>query len=289
MKNNLRRSALYVPGDSEKMLQKCTTVAADVLILNLEDGVTLSRKSAARRNVAKAIQSAGYGDREIVVRVNPLSSETGMSDLAEIIPCNPDGICLPKVEDVEEIRTASRRILDLEIRHGLPESGIGLHAMIESARGLLNASRIASAVPRMESLIFGSADYSNDLRCQPGDDRSELLFALQMTVTSARAAGIDAIDAPCFDIRNSDLLYREAAGARRLGFDGKSALHPAQLETINRIFDVTDEEIAWAEKALAELDAAESRGRALTTMEGMLIDNPHRAAALRILRRRNPD
>ena len=286
MKNNLRRSALYVPGDSERMLQKCTTVASDVLILNLEDGVALSRKRAARRNVAGAIQSSAYGDREIVVRVNPLSSETGMSDLAEIIPCNPDGVCLPKVEDVEEIRVADQSILELEIRHGLPESGIGLHAMIESARGLLNASRIASAVPRMSSLIFGSADYTNDVRCQPGDDRAELLFALQIMVTSARAAGIDAIDAPCFDIRNSDLLYREAVGARRLGFDGKSALHPDQLEIINRVFDVTDEEIAWAEQALAELDAAENRGKALTTMEGKLIDNPHRAAALRILRRR---
>ena len=286
MKNNLRRSALYVPGDSERMLQKCTTVASDVLILNLEDGVALSRKRAARRNVAGAIQSSAYGDREIVVRVNPLSSETGMSDLAEIIPCNPDGVCLPKVEDVEEIRVADRSILELEIRHGLPESGIGLHAMIESARGLLNASRIASAVPRMSSLIFGSADYTNDVRCQPGDDRAELLFALQIMVPSARAAGIDAIDAPCFDIRNSDLLYREAVGARRLGFDGKSALHPDQLEIINRVFDVTDEEIAWAEQALAELDAAENRGKALTTMEGKLIDNPHRAAALRILRRR---
>jgi citrate lyase subunit beta/citryl-CoA lyase len=288
MKNNLRRSALYVPGDSEKMLQKCAAVNSDMLILNLEDGVAVSQKGAARRNVANALQKAEYGRRELVVRVNPLNSETGMSDLAEIIPCNPDGVCLPKVESVEEIRVADQCILDLEIKHGLPEGEIGLHAMIESARGLLHASQIAAAVPRMSSLIFGSADYSNDIRCQPGEDRAELLFALQMIVTSARAAGIDAIDAPCFDIRNSDLLYREAGGARRLGFDGKSALNPVQLAIINQIFDVTDAEIEWAEKALAELDSAEDRGKALTTMEGKLIDNPHRAAALRILGRRNP-
>jgi citrate lyase subunit beta/citryl-CoA lyase len=286
MKNNLRRSTLYVPGDSEKMLQKCTAVDSDMLILNLEDGVAHSQKSAARRNVANAITKAEYGNREVVVRVNPLNSETGMSDLAEIIPCNPDGVCLPKVESVEEIRIADQCILDLESGHGLPEGEIGLHAMIESARGVLQAPQIAAAVPRMSSLIFGSADYSNDVRCRPGEDRAELLFALQMIVTSARAAGIDAIDAPCFDIRNSDLLRREAGDARRLGFDGKSALNPVQLAIINRIFDVTDEEIEWAEKALAELDAAEDRGKALTTMEGKLIDNPHRAAALRILNRR---
>jgi citrate lyase subunit beta/citryl-CoA lyase len=288
MKNNLRRSAIYVPGDSEKMLQKCTAVDSDVLVLNLEDGVTSSQKSTARRNVANAIKQGGYGNREIVVRVNPLSSDTGRNDLADIIPCKPDGICLPKVESVEEIRAADRYILELERGHGLPEGAIGLHAMIESARGLLHAAEIGASAQRMASLIFGSADYANDTRCQPGEDRTELNLALQMIVISARAAGIDAIDAPCFDIRNSDLLYREAAGARRIGFDGKSALHPGQLEIINQIFDVTDEEIAWAEKALAELDAAENRGRALTTMEGKLIDNPHRAAALRILSRRNP-
>ena len=289
MKNNLRRSAIYVPGDSDKMLQKCTTVASDMLVLNLEDGVALSQKDNARRNVANAIKKAEYGDREIVVRVNPPSNETGMTDLAEIIPCNPDGICLPKVEDAEEIRVVDQCITELEISHSLPEGGIGLHAMIESAQGLLHASQIAAAASRMASLIFGSADYASDVRCQPGEDRVELMLALQMMVISAHAAGIDAIDAPCFDIRNNDLLYREATGARRLGFDGKSALHPGQLAIINQIFGVTDEEIAWAEKVLEELDAAENRGKALTTMEGKLIDNPHRAAALRILNRRNPN
>lgn len=108
----------------------------------------------------------------------------------------------------------------------------------------------------MASLIFGSADYAADVRCQPGEDRAELMLALQMIVASARSAGIEAIDAPCFDIRDRALLARESAQARRLGFDGKSALHPDQLEVINRAFDVTPEEVAWAEKTIAELDRA---------------------------------
>jgi citrate lyase subunit beta / citryl-CoA lyase len=107
-----------------------------------------------------------------------------------------------------------------------------------------------------------------------------------MIVIAARSAGIDAIDAPCFDIQNHDLLHQEAIQARRMGFDGKSALHPEQLAVINRVFDVTPEEIAWAERAIAELDEAENRGKALTTVEGKLLDNPHRAAAERILSRR---
>jgi citrate lyase subunit beta / citryl-CoA lyase len=283
MKSNLRRSMLYVPGDSRKMLQKSTTIFSDVLLLNLEDGVASSQKDIARENIAESLKNADFGKHEIIVRINPPDTGTGLLDLAAIVPLRPDGICLPKVETTSQVIAADRAILELEIKHGFPEKGIRLHAMIESARGLLHAGEIASSSRRMASLIFGSADYVNDVRCQPGADRQELLFALQMIVLSARSADVDAIDGPCFDVHNQDLLHQEAAQARRLGFDGKSALHPDQLALINRIFDVTPEEIAWAERAIAELDAAENRGKALTTVDGKLLDNPHRAAAERIL------
>jgi len=287
MRHNLRRSSIYVPGDSEKMLQKAATFESDVLVLNLEDGVALSQKITARRNVADVLKRGIYEKQEIWVRVNPLNGDFGGSDLADIIPQRPDGICLPKVESAEEIQLADRSIQEIEARCSVSEPSVGIHAMIESAKGLVHAAEIAAAVPRMSSLVFGSADYCSDVRCQPGEDRAELLYALQTIITAARSAGIDAIDAPCFDIHNQDLLERESSVARRLGFDGKSVLHPKQLETINRIFDVTDEEIEWAETTLAELEEAENRGRALTTVKGRLIDNPHRAAAQRILNLRN--
>jgi len=286
MKINCRRTVLYVPGDSEKMLQKAARFDADVLILNLEDGVAASRKDAARANVAKALQSIGFGDREIVVRVNDLDTETGRNDLVRIIPLHPDGICLSKVEAAGDMLRADSAIRALELASGCPEVEIRLHAMIESASGLLHAAEIAGASPRMASLIFGSADFTNDVRCQPGENRDELSLALQMIVIAARSAGIDAIDAPCFDIRNQGLLERESVQARRFGFDGKSVLHPDQLAIVKRVFDVTDEEITWAEKVIAELDEAENRGKALTTFNGKLLDNPHRAAAERILSRK---
>ena len=286
MKSGFRRSALYVPGDSEKMLQQSSNVAADVLLLNLEDGVASAQKDAARDKVAQALKTVNFEGRETVVRINGLNSNLGRTDLARIIPCGPNGICLPKVETAAEIVAAENDVLELERRSGLPEGRILFHAMIESAAGVLHSYEISSASPRMASLIFGSADYAKDVRCQPGQDRCELLLALQMIVTSARAAGIDAIDAPCFDIRNPVLLQNESMHARRLGYDGKSALHPGQLGTINRIFDVTPEEIEWAERVIAELDEAEIRGKALTTVDGKLLDNPHRAAAERILRRK---
>lgn len=288
MKTGLRRSALYVPGDSEKMLWRSAAASSDMLLLNLEDGIALSQKAIARGNIVAALKKIDFGDREIVVRINSVNGELGTSDLSGIVPARPDGICLPKVENAEEVRAAAAVIRDVEIGHGLPEGCTRLHAMIESAAGLLHSADIAAASPRMSSLIFGSADFVSDVRCLPGEDRVEFLLALQWIVISARSAGIEAIDAPCFDYRNPDLLHREASQARRLGFVGKSALHPDQLAVINRIFDVTPEEVAWADKTIAELDDAETKGKALSTIDGKLVENPHRAVAERILSRRKP-
>jgi citrate lyase subunit beta / citryl-CoA lyase len=287
MIRSFRRSLLYVPGDSVKMLQKAAAFPSDLLLLNLEDGVASAKKDEARGNVAHALNVIDFGAHEIVVRVNGLSTEVGLKDLAAVVPMCPDGICLPKMERAVDIQAADAAILELEIGHGLPEGGIRLHAMIESAAGLLRSSEIASASPRMASLVFGSADFISDMRCIPGEDRAELLLALQLIAASARSAGIDAVDAPCFNLKDPDLLRRESAQARRIGFDGKSALHPDQLGVINEVFDVTAEEIAWAERMIAELNHAEAKGKALTTVDGNLIDNPHRKAAERILLRKS--
>jgi citrate lyase subunit beta / citryl-CoA lyase len=290
MKMNLRRTVLYVPGDSEKMLHKSITFDADTLLLNLEDGVSSSMKEQSRVNIAKALKEVDFSDYETIVRVNSPASEIGKRDLEEIVPLCPDGVCLPKIENASEILAAEKIVEELESSSGMIPGSVKFHAMIESAAGILHAAEIASSSKRMASLIFGSADYEADVRCKPGEDRSEIALALQMLVLAARSAGIDAIDAPCFDTRNSDLLKRESIQARRIGFDGKSVLHPNQLELINHIFDVTPEEVAWAEKVIQELDEAEKRGKALTTNDGgQLFDNPHRIAAERILGRKKPN
>jgi citrate lyase subunit beta/citryl-CoA lyase len=285
MITGLRRSCIYVPGDVEKMLAGATALPSDMLLLNLEDGVADSRKADARANVTRSLGALDFGRREVVVRVNSLDPGVGREDLAAVVPARPDGICLPKVESSADIMIADAALRELEIRHEIPPGTVRIHAMIESAGGILSSPEIASASTRMASLIFGSADYVQDVGVKPGEDRAELLFPLQMVVTAARAAGIDAMDAPCFDLRNLDLLRREAAQGRRIGFEGKSALHPLQLPVINEAFGVTEDEVAWARRVLAELDTAERRGRALTTLDGRLIDNPHRVAAERILRR----
>jgi citrate lyase subunit beta / citryl-CoA lyase len=285
MITGLRRSALYVPCDSEKMLAKAAGVPADLLIFNLEDGVSAARKDAARANAVRALTTLAFGSREMVVRINSLETACGQNDLAAVLPCRPDGVCLPKVESHGEIRAADVSFRELEAKHGLREGSVKIHAMIESAAGVLDARSIAAASDRMTSLFFGSADYSADVRCLPGADRLELLFALQMIVAAARASDIDAIDAPCFDIRNLELLRTESTQARRYGFDGKGVLHPGQLPAVNEIFAVTPEEETWATTVLAELQNAEDRGRALSTLQGRLIEDPHRRVARRILQR----
>lgn len=268
-----------------KMIAKAASVPADVLLLNLEDGVAASVKEAARVNAVQALKSMDFGTREVVVRINDPETAIGREDLDAILPCRPDGICLPKIEGPAAVQSADAAIHEWEMGHGFPDGSLRLHAMIESAAGVLNACGIAASASRMAALVFGSADFARDVRCLPGEDRIELLLALQMIVLGARSASIDAIDAPCFDLKNPDLLRREASQARRLGFDGKSALHPGQVGVINEVFDVTPDETAWAEKVLVELKEAEERGRALSTLGGFLIDNPHRSAAERILHR----
>jgi citrate lyase beta subunit len=281
----LRRSALYVPGDIAKMLHRSPSSGADLLLLNLEDGVAPAKKEEARENVAGALGALDFRGKEVVVRINAAGAGIGREDLAAAVPLRPDGICLPKVESADEVLEADLAVAALERAHGIPEGSLLFHAMIESAAGVLEAPAIARASQRMSSLVFGSADYVADIGCRPGESREELSLALQLIVTAARSADIDAIDAPCFEIRNLELVRREADQARRLGFSGKSALHPIQIDSIHAAFDVTPDELAWAEQVLSELDSAEGRGRALSTVRGHLIDNPHRLAAERILRR----
>src|SRR5262249_25155499 len=163
-------------------------------------GVAAARKDEARSNVTRALRECDFGRREVVVRINSLLDETGKRDLADVVPARPDGICLPKVESRQEVAAADAALFEIEVAHRLHEGEIRLFAMIESARGALKVPEIADASARMAGLIFGSADYVKDVRCRPGPERAELLVVMQRIVLAARAARLDAIDAPCFNV-----------------------------------------------------------------------------------------
>jgi citrate lyase subunit beta/citryl-CoA lyase len=275
----LRRSLLYVPGDREEMLRGAARRGADGLILNLEDAVAETHKEMARAAVVSAIQARGFGACEVIVRVNPLDTAHGYRDLLAVAPAGPNAILLPKVKDPEAVRFAAWTVERLEAIHDLPPGRIRLMCMIESAAGVLAAAEIARAHPRVSALLFGAADYTEDVGCALTEDRRALAAALAGVVLAARAAGIGAIDAPHMRPTDAEGLRTAAFQARELGFDGKSAIHPAQIATINAVFSPSEAEIAWAGRVLTALGA----GAGADLLDGELIEAPHVSRARRIL------
>ncbi|MBM4456620.1 MAG: CoA ester lyase [Chloroflexi bacterium] len=278
----LRRSLLYVPGDREAMLAKAPQRGADGLILNLEDAVAAIYKELARETVARALQTVDFGPAEVIVRINGLETDTGYRDLLAIAALGPHAILLPKTRSVEEVRFAAWTIGRLESLHGAAADAIAIMCMIESAAGVLAAAEIAACHPRVTALVFGAADFCAEIGCTPAADDLALLHALNQVVLAARAAGIDAIDAPHMRLDDPAGLARGAEIARNLGFAGKSAIHPAQIAAINAAFSPTTEQIIWARRVIEALGDDEARAGA-TLLDNQLIETPHLRRARRIL------
>jgi citrate lyase beta subunit len=274
----LRRSLLYMPGSSEKMIRKAAGRGADVVILDLEDGVHPDAKDQAREQVARLIPEVDFGGTEVFVRANPLSSPWGARDIESIAGISPDGVVLPKVSDPEEVAS-----VDATLGKAIP-----LFLMIETAAGVLNVASLARCSPRVAGLVFGAADYRESLRAPPHPDELELFFARSQVVHAARAAGpaeVLAFDTPWFEYLDTQGLSRSARRARQLGFDGKTAIHPAQIATINRVFSPTPSELARAIKVVAAMEEALESGSSLATLDGELIEALHLREARRTLER----
>jgi citrate lyase subunit beta/citryl-CoA lyase len=283
----VRRSLLYVPGDRPQMLMRAAQRGADCLILNLEDAVAPDRKAAARDAVIEALTGDSLSPCERIVRINPLETALGFRDLLMIVPASPDAILLPKVRDVEEVRFADRTIGLLEETHGLPQGRIGLMCMIESAAGLVEAPRIAACSTRLRVLVFGAADFAEDIGLPNAAGRDFLLPVMSQLVVAAKASGLSAIDAPHMRPDDPDGLITQCRQARSLGFDGKSAIHPCQIVAINGTFSPQPAEIQWAHevlKALAPMDDDGSAMAGAALMDGELIEAPHVRRARQILR-----
>jgi citrate lyase subunit beta/citryl-CoA lyase len=276
---------LYVPGDRDEMLARAPERGADALILNLEDAVAPARKEIARASVVLALNTLAFGRTEVIVRPNPVDSDAGFRDLLAVVPARPDALLLPKVRSAEEVRFAAWTLDRLETLHGSPDARIGLLCMIESAAGVLAAAEIARAHPRVRALVFGAADYAEDVGCVATEDRRTFLPALAQLVLAAHAAGIAAIDAPHMRPGDAQGLRAHALQARELGFDGKSAIHPAQLPVIHEVFSPAAEEIAWAKEVLAVLGAGadDSLQWGAALLGGELVEAPHVMRARRIL------
>lgn len=266
----IRRSLLFIPGNHPGMLQNGGVFGADSVILDLEDAVAPTEKDAARRLVGMALLNADYGNSEKVVRINPLDCD-GAVDIAAIVPCAPDAILLPKVQNAAELREAAALIAAAEV-HG--QTPVKIIALIETPRGLANALEIAEADARVVALAFGAEDYTAGLGAIRSQEGGEILTARALLINAAAAAGIDAIDTPFTDASDDAGLAVDAALARRIGFKGKLAINPRQVDVIHAAFNPSEKEIAWAERVIFAIEQANAQGSGVIAVDGKMIDAP---------------
>ncbi|MGP9789075.1 HpcH/HpaI aldolase/citrate lyase family protein [Roseinatronobacter sp. NSM] len=271
------RSVLYIPGSKERALEKATGLATDAIIFDLEDAVAIDEKANARTLLAEKLGALDYGTRAKLVRINALSTQWGAEDLDVIATARPEAILLPKVDSAAHVE-ALARLLDAR-----PETAdTRIWAMIESPLGVLNAQAIAQS-PRMAGFVMGTNDLAKDMGCRFRADRLPLLTALQLPLMAAKAAGIVAVDGVYNAFKDDDGLRAECMQGRDMGFDGKTLIHPAQLDIANQVFAPSDAEIDLARRQIAAFDAATAKGEGVAVVDGKIVENLHIVSAQQIL------
>jgi citrate lyase beta subunit len=279
----LRRSLLFMPGDSVRKMEKATSLGADSIIADLEDAVAISQKQAARQTVAACFARLEFGPSERLIRINPVSTPLWEEDVAQTIAAGPDGYVLPKVESAEQVQTVSARLAELETSHGLVPGSIRLLAQIETAMGVLRAGEIAGADSRLDALLFGAEDLAGDMGARRSREGWEIFYARGAVVIAAAAYGLPAIDTVYLELADSDGLTAECHLARGMGFSGKLAIHPRQVEVINRAFSPTAEEIAQAQRLIDAFDAQQAAGTGVFEIDGKMVDMPVVLAARKVV------
>lgn len=273
-----RRSALYMPGSNLRALEKAKTLSADALILDLEDAVAPDSKALAREQVVASIQAGGYGSRELVVRVNGLDTEWGLEDIRAVATSGADAICLPKVEAAAEVEELVRLLDDA----GAPET-MEVWVMSETPKGVLNINEVAAAHWRLSVIVMGTSDLAKDLRVPHTPDRLGFLTSLGLCLLAARANNVDILDGVYLDL-DDDAGYRASCEqGRELGFDGKTLIHPKQLQAANEVFGPSEDELGRCQKIIAAWDSAETQGQGVVLVDGKLVENLHVEEARRCL------
>lgn len=286
MRARLRRSFLFVPGSEERKLAKAPGLGADAVILDLEDGVAPARKGEARTLIRAFLQAQNGGTIEWLIRVNGFHTPYFEADLEASVRAGPDALVIPKVDSPEVLQLVDAHLTETELASARPAGSLKLFALIESARGILNAPAIAAATSRLLGLILGHADLSVDLGIRPGPAGEGIVqHARCQLVLAARAAGVDVVDTIYLNIQDHEGLRTEASQAAALGFTGKLAIHPAQLPIIHEAFTPSAERVRQAERVLETWRQAEAEGRGVCTLDGDLIERPVVEAERRVLER----
>ena len=279
-----RRALLYMPGDDRHKIEKALTLGVDCICMDMEDGVAFNKKAEARAVIAKALQELEFGTSEKLARINAVGSGLEQDDIQAVLPYHPDGILIPKLEELEQIRWASRIIEAAELKQGWPLNSIRLLVDVETARGILNLKEIASH-PRLDAIIFGGEDFAASVGATRTRDATELLYARQAALTAAAAFGLQAIDIVTIDFKDLDSLRAESEFGARLGFTGKQIIHPSQVEPVQSAFTPDAEAIAHARRIVEMFEASQSRGAGAYAMDGKMIDMPLVKNAQKVLDR----
>jgi (3S)-malyl-CoA thioesterase len=265
------RSVLYIPGSKPRALDKARGLAADAIIFDLEDAVAPAEKAGARDTLLAALRQGGYAPRYLLVRINGADTEWGADDLAAFADAPADAILLPKVGGPEAVAAA---------RAAAPDKAIW--AMMETPEGMLNATAIARG-PGMGGFVMGTNDLAKELGCAAPADRMPMMTSLQLCLLAARAAGIPCIDGVFNAFKDMDGLAAECAQGRALGMDGKTLIHPAQLEAANAAFAPSEDEATLARRQIEAFEAAEAQGQGVAVLDGRIVENLHVDSARRTL------
>ena len=273
-----RRSVLYMPGSNARALDKARTLPADGLILDLEDAVAPDAKELARKQVCEAVAAGGFGLREIIIRVNALSTRWGYEDIAMASKSGADALLLPKVESADAIRH-----LEAIMRANDAPESMRIWAMMETPRSILESQRIAESTPRMECLVMGTSDLAKELDCAHTHERLPFMVSLGLCLLAARAAGLAILDGVYLDLNDEAGFEFACRQGQELGFDGKTLIHPKQLGPCNKVFTPKPEDVAWSRRIIEAHAAAAARGEGVVVVDGKLVENLHVESARRVV------
>ncbi|MGD0265966.1 MAG: CoA ester lyase [Candidatus Methylomirabilota bacterium] len=283
---HLRRSFLFVPGSEEKKVAKAASLGADAVILDLEDAVAPARKAEARTRLRTFLQGQDSQTIEWLIRLNGISTPYFEADLEACVRAGPDALVIPKVDSPEVLQLADAHLTEAEHASSCPAGSLRFFALIESARGILNAHAIATATPRLLGLMLGHVDLSTDLGIPAGRAGEGIVHhARCQLVLAARAAAVDVVDTIYLNIHDHEGLRAEAAQAAAMGFAGKLAIHPGQIPIIHEAFTPSADRVQRAKRVLEVWRQAEMEGRGVCALDGELIEKPVVEAERRVLER----
>lgn len=280
-----RRALLYMPGDEMRKIHKATTLGADCICMDMEDGVAVNRKEAARDTIVQALHTLDFGRSERLVRINPVGSGLEVEDLRAALDGHPDGVVVPKIETQEQILWTTHSIASVEKKNGWSPGGICLIAIVETARALLNLAQIAGADSRLQALIFGAEDLAGDIGAVRTVEGWEVFYARSAVVTHAAAFDLQAIDQVYLDFNDTEGLTRDCQFGVQLGFSGKQIIHPNQVVPVQTSFTPSDEAIEHAQRLMSAFASHQQSGRGAFALDGKMVDAPIIKAAERVLER----